>query len=94
MIAIGMETLFKVKQGGSYGRLLPLVAVPAILVNYCVFKMIQQGRNLPSVFIVFSLTNLSLRLVVSLYLKHEFTKGDWVGLGLVFIASLVRALWK
>lgn len=75
-------------------RLLPIVAGPAILVNYCVFKMIQQGRNLPSVFIVFSLTNLSLRLVVSLFLRHEFTKGDWAGLAFLFVASVLRALWR
>lgn len=93
LVAIAIESYFK-GTTRPYYQILPLVLLPAMFLNYCVFKIIQGSDSLLTGFILISVMNLGLRVMVTIFwFKQWPTKGVFVSLILMIAAKLVTKLF-
>lgn len=93
-IAIAIETVYR-GTDKSWLSLLPVIGVPALLINFCVYQSIKHSTSLLGAFIAFSFTTLTLRLLSSLLVLHDpISKGTWAAFGLMVIAQVLKTFWK
>ena len=92
LLAIGMELLFR-KHHTGYANLLPYVVLPAMLMNYVIYKMVSSIDFYVNAFIIFSFCNLTLRILSSFLFLHEHLRPSiYVAYGFLVIAQVVRIL--
>ena len=85
------EILFKLSP--SYWTRAWLFLPIAVIINYSIYRLVNEAPNLPAAFIVFSLATLTLRTVASLWLGHPIGVGTWVAIGLLVLATGARQVW-
>lgn len=77
----------------SWVQMLPITAIPMVLLNYAIFRLLRVSDSLLSAFVVFSFSNLILRTgIVVLYLNEHVTRGTWLALGLLVLAQFSK-IW-
>lgn len=89
-LAVACETVFK--SVSSYTDYLWFTVPAALIINYAVFNMVQLSPSLPSAFIVFGMTTMLCRVMVSVYLQHPIGTLTWLAIALYFMALLLREL--
>ncbi len=93
ILAIGCEVLFKTR--GEYGRFMWVLIPASIAINYCVFKIVTSTPTLVAALVIFSFTNLILRVVLNTWIiSSPIGTGTWVAAGLMGAANIVRYVWK
>lgn len=91
-LAVGCEVLFKTK--GTYTPYIGLLWPAALGINYCIFKIVTGTPTLIVALLVFSLTNIMLRVALSLATGATVGPGTWAAVALITLANIARYLWK
>lgn len=91
IIVTGIELLFREYRGIPYMNILPVVLIPAVVVNYLVYKIIGESKYFLEAFVIFSMCNMTIRLILSLFvLKERASVGVLTAYALVVIANIIR----
>jgi len=92
VLATAIEAAMK-QPGFRWAENLWWMWLPALLLNYYIYRLVQGSPSLPAAFIVFSFATLSCRIGLSVWLGHRLGIGTWIAASLVVAAFLFR-LWK
>ena len=93
-LAVGIEWAFRVHIADSYLALLPWLLLPAVGVNYAVFRLVQLNGNIVAATVVFGMATLACRLGVTLLLGDRVGPGLWAAVGLMAMATLAKGMWR
>lgn len=91
VLVIACEIIFKLSP--SYWARAWFFLPVAVVINYSLYRLVQEAPNLPAAFVVFSLVTLVLRTCASLWLVHPIGSGTWVAIGLLILAVGIRQAW-
>lgn len=69
--AVVCEVVFRKYNGVGYLTLLPYITIPAIVINYGIFKLMTYSSHFLEAFIVFSFSTATLRILCSNVILHE-----------------------
>lgn len=89
LFAVSMEALFI---RFTYSTLLPWIIVPAVGINYCIYRIVQLSDNLIEALAAFALANVFLRMGVSAAMHQVVTRATWLTASLILLANLVKAI--
>jgi len=92
VLAVGVEAAMK-RPGFQWAPNLCWLIGPAILLNYCIYRLVQGSPSLAAAFVVFTFASLSLRVGLSVWLGHPIGLGTWIAVVLIAIAFLL-SVWK
>lgn len=90
IVAVSLETYMKGQV--SYAVVMWIAAPASIVINFCVFQMVNLAPSLPAAFIVFGFANIVSRTLVSLYQGHAMGRLTWIAIGLMTLAVIVREI--
>lgn len=77
----------------SWVELLPITAVPMVVINYAIFRTLRVADSWLSATVVFAVCNVSMRVVLAVWVLHERPKlGVWIAAGLLLGAAVIRGL--
>ena len=92
LLVVGCEIAFKLSDA-YWPRAWAFVPL-AVLINYSIFRLVQEAPNLPAAFVVFSLATLGLRTGASVWLQHPIGLGTWIAIILLALGAIARQVWK
>ena len=92
LLAVALEACMK-RYGSSYRHIALLVVPGAIVVNYCVFRMVRGSPSLPAAVVIFGTVTLITRVVISLWIGNRIGMGTWAAVGLM-LAALALRTWR
>ena len=87
LLALAMESLFA---RHPYGALIPWIWVPAIALNYVVYRLVTGADSLIGAFIVFSVCNVAGRVAITLSMGQPVSRGTWIAVVLLVLANVAR----
>jgi len=91
--AVFCEVVFRKYLGVSYIHLLPYIIIPAIGINYGIYKTMSYANHFLEAVIVFSFATATLRLLSATLILHEpLTIQMLVAYGLLVSAQFVRGI--
>jgi multidrug transporter EmrE-like cation transporter len=94
VVAVAMEYFFRRGQW-TWWQMAPFLLLPAMFVNYAVYRVLRGSENLLTGFIVWSMASVASRTFVSLVLLRErVSKGSWAAFALLLAAQVVKKLWR
>ena len=89
LLAVGMEGLF-IRY--TYSTLFPFIVLPAIGINYCIYRLVQGAPNLVEALAVFALCNVVLRMGMSWGMGQPISEATFIVAALLVAANFVKAL--
>jgi len=94
-IAASLEALYKLYGHGSWSRFWYLVVPASIVLNYCIYLLVTSGPRLLVAVAMFSLTTLTLRILVSVFVVDEpLRNGNFVAAGALLIGVCCGLFWR
>ena len=91
--AVGMEWAFRAYPEISWWRLFPVVAFPALFINFAICQLVRGAGSLLDAFVVFALCTMGARVAVSvLWLPDAIPLTTWAALGLVMLARVMQVV--
>jgi hypothetical protein len=90
--AISAEVIFL--HSKHYMDTFPIPAILALIVNFGIWKMMEAGRSITTALVVFSLSNVILRILVALAQRKPLHWSTWTALGLLVAANVVKNIPK
>lgn len=92
ILAVMLETFFRSVKETSYLNLLPITLLPAVGINYCIYKMVIYAKTYLEAFIVFPFCTATLRLFVSFFILTEPVSSQILfAYGLIVLAQIIKA---
>lgn len=88
-----MEALFR--RGLDWYTWWPVLLLPALLMNYAIWRVVNSGPTLVMAIAGFNLATLAVRCGVSQWIVHEpVTKGNAAAVAVLVVGLAASIWWK